>query len=652
MAMPSTPQHAKRELLRRYLAEWHRAVAREIRYAPTAETPSRVLYLEAFAVPGRAVPGPGDGPALGPLAALKTLDALRRDAARRGRKVAVGAVLIEEDPAKIAWLLEVLDRAGLAERTRVATADAAAPQPDEVVVIQADFAAIAPAVEALAAEAAHLLAVIDPPAPGRLPFAAARGLATLAAADLLIYLPLDGLEGPDAFGAAPVADLPPRQRRLAEGYAALLGEAPHHWLARWRAGRASAAGAVEAANGGSFARDYRIRLLQEAPDRFGKTFRLEPCAIGMLHPLLVSHDPARLLAMNSVIHSARGDGVFIEAPAPPQASDATPQPDSLRWVRLESTGALDLFATKPTKAAGETRGAAVPRPLAADRLVDVAAVAHHLALRFAGRTIPLRDIFISMLATDLFPDDVRRALTQLKRDRRATYRALNRTDEQVEFADGPRMLRPMPHLPAPALFAAIACEARGLTRLAQGHLARVLTGSAENTFPPGDAHMPETEPVRVLFVCLGNICRSPLAEAVFRHQARQRGVEHRFVVDSAGTSGYHTGCPPDGRSAATARLRGIEVGGASRQLQPRDLRHYHHVVAMDRENLAEIECLRTEAGGDARLHRLRDWDPRPEDGDVPDPYYGGAGGFERVQDMVERCCEALLDDLLGGAPAG
>ncbi|HEV2149756.1 MAG TPA: low molecular weight protein-tyrosine-phosphatase [Longimicrobiaceae bacterium] len=152
--------------------------------------------------------------------------------------------------------------------------------------------------------------------------------------------------------------------------------------------------------------------------------------------------------------------------------------------------------------------------------------------------------------------------------------------------------------------------------------------------------------MKILFVCLGNICRSPLAESVFRHLARERGVEHLFEVDSAGTSGYHAGAPPDRRSAATARARGITVAGASRQLTARDLRSFDYVIAMDAENQAEVEALHAATGGTARVHRLREWDPERSGTDVPDPYYGGARGFEDVHDMVERSCAALLVHLL------
>ncbi|MDB4949099.1 MAG: protein tyrosine phosphatase [Gemmatimonadetes bacterium] len=156
-----------------------------------------------------------------------------------------------------------------------------------------------------------------------------------------------------------------------------------------------------------------------------------------------------------------------------------------------------------------------------------------------------------------------------------------------------------------------------------------------------------TLPVSVLFVCLGNICRSPLAEAVFRHMVRQRGLEDRFVIDSAGTSGWHTGAAPDERSTATARRRGIELAGRSRKLMAADLETFDYVIAMDTENLDGILALAGKAGGArARVHRLREWDPPPDDGDVPDPYYGGPRGFDHVQDIVERSCAALLDHIV------
>jgi protein-tyrosine phosphatase len=161
----------------------------------------------------------------------------------------------------------------------------------------------------------------------------------------------------------------------------------------------------------------------------------------------------------------------------------------------------------------------------------------------------------------------------------------------------------------------------------------------------------KSERIRILFVCLGNICRSPLAECIFRHLARERDAEHRFEIDSAGTSGYHAGDPPDRRSVATARARGVEVMGRSRQLSRDDLTRFDLIIAMDEENRSGIERLRRESGARVRLHRLREWDPEPDMHDVPDPYFGGPGGFDEVHDIVQRSCAALLDELLSDAEA-
>ena len=154
--------------------------------------------------------------------------------------------------------------------------------------------------------------------------------------------------------------------------------------------------------------------------------------------------------------------------------------------------------------------------------------------------------------------------------------------------------------------------------------------------------MPD-DPIRVLFVCMGNICRSPLAEAVFRHQVAERGLDGRFEIDSAGTSGYHDGAPPDRRSTETARRRGITLTGRSRRVVEDDLHRFDYVIAMDADNERELRRL---PGGPARVHRLREWDPEPGDGNVPDPYYGGARGFEDVQDIVERASAAFLEHVV------
>ncbi len=156
--------------------------------------------------------------------------------------------------------------------------------------------------------------------------------------------------------------------------------------------------------------------------------------------------------------------------------------------------------------------------------------------------------------------------------------------------------------------------------------------------------MNATETIKVLFVCLGNICRSPLAEAVFRAAVRDAGVEHRFEIDSAGTSDYHEGEPADRRTQDVARRRGIMLTGRSRPITADDLVRFDYILVMDESNLRDVAELAERVTASARLHKLREFDPDAAgDLDVPDPYYGGPSGFERVHDIVERSCAGLLE---------
>ena len=156
--------------------------------------------------------------------------------------------------------------------------------------------------------------------------------------------------------------------------------------------------------------------------------------------------------------------------------------------------------------------------------------------------------------------------------------------------------------------------------------------------------------VSVLFVCLGNICRSPLAEGVFTSVAESRGLGSRFEADSAGTGAYHVGEPPDARATAVAARHGVDLPSVARQVTRRDFEHFDLVVAMDRSNRRSLERLRgpRPRPGAARIVLMRDHDPDPDSPDVPDPYYGSADGFERVYRIVQRCCEGLLDELAAG----
>ncbi len=148
----------------------------------------------------------------------------------------------------------------------------------------------------------------------------------------------------------------------------------------------------------------------------------------------------------------------------------------------------------------------------------------------------------------------------------------------------------------------------------------------------------------VLFVCLGNICRSPIAEGVFLHLARERGVLDRFEVDSCGTGSWHVGERADSRARMSAERRGIELVSVARQVDPeRDFDRFTWIVAMDRSNVQSL--LRVGAPKD-RVHLMRSFDAAAEkDLDVPDPYFGGDDGFETVLDMVEAACAGLLDRL-------
>jgi protein-tyrosine phosphatase len=156
-----------------------------------------------------------------------------------------------------------------------------------------------------------------------------------------------------------------------------------------------------------------------------------------------------------------------------------------------------------------------------------------------------------------------------------------------------------------------------------------------------------TEPIRLLFVCMGNICRSPTAEGVMRGLLREQGLEDAVEVDSAGTGDWHAGAPPDRRATAAAGVRGITLEGAARVVRRSDFADFDLILAADRSNLSD---LRAAAPPDARarIHLLREFDPGSAgapDLDVPDPYYGGDDGFEHVLDLVEAACRGVLDAL-------
>ncbi len=146
----------------------------------------------------------------------------------------------------------------------------------------------------------------------------------------------------------------------------------------------------------------------------------------------------------------------------------------------------------------------------------------------------------------------------------------------------------------------------------------------------------------VLFVCMGNICRSPTAEGVFRHLLEQQGMTEQVLTDSAGTHDYHIGAPPDLRAQAAAARRGYDLSMLrARQVTPADFERFDYVLAMDEANLGELLPLCPDASRD-RLRLLLEFAEDVERRDVPDPYYGGEQGFEDVLDLVENAARGLL----------
>jgi protein-tyrosine phosphatase len=157
---------------------------------------------------------------------------------------------------------------------------------------------------------------------------------------------------------------------------------------------------------------------------------------------------------------------------------------------------------------------------------------------------------------------------------------------------------------------------------------------------------------RILFVCMGNICRSPTAEAVMRTLVTDAGLEDRIEIDSAGTGGWHAGDPPDSRSVAAAARRGITVEGAARQVRRSDFEDFDVLAALDASNADALRRIAPDRSAAAKVRLLREFDPAAgADLDVPDPYYGGETGFDHVLDLVVAACRGLLDELGGRATA-
>jgi protein-tyrosine phosphatase len=158
--------------------------------------------------------------------------------------------------------------------------------------------------------------------------------------------------------------------------------------------------------------------------------------------------------------------------------------------------------------------------------------------------------------------------------------------------------------------------------------------------------------MKILFVCMGNICRSPLAEGLFLHLARERGVLDRFEVDSCGIGDWHVGRAPDPRSQAVANKYCFALACRARQVDPPDdFETFDLILAMDRANHRDLREL-ADVAHHGKIRLMREWDPEADEEhpEVPDPYYGGPQGFEDMYAMLRRSCERLLDELEGMGP--
>ena len=158
-------------------------------------------------------------------------------------------------------------------------------------------------------------------------------------------------------------------------------------------------------------------------------------------------------------------------------------------------------------------------------------------------------------------------------------------------------------------------------------------------------------PTRILMVCLGNICRSPLAEGAFRAHLDRRGLDW-IEVDSAGTGGWHAGEPPDRRAIACARGHGVDIAGLrARQLRARDFEDFHWLLCADADNLRDVRAL-APPGARERTALLLDWAGTVPHGEVPDPYYGDGSHFEGVWQLVDTAARAVVDRLSARPASG
>ena len=153
---------------------------------------------------------------------------------------------------------------------------------------------------------------------------------------------------------------------------------------------------------------------------------------------------------------------------------------------------------------------------------------------------------------------------------------------------------------------------------------------------------------KILFVCLGNICRSPAAEGIFNQKIKERDFENSFFVDSAGTGSWHVGNLPDQRMRKTALTRGIELTSRARQIEKNDLYEFDHILVMDKDNLRDVNALIQDQLNpvNSKIKLILSYSKETQLDEVPDPYYGGQNGFDKVFDLLDNAIDELIDSLL------
>ena len=154
--------------------------------------------------------------------------------------------------------------------------------------------------------------------------------------------------------------------------------------------------------------------------------------------------------------------------------------------------------------------------------------------------------------------------------------------------------------------------------------------------------------VKILFVCLGNICRSPAAEGIFKQKIKDRDLENLFFVDSAGTGGWHVGNLADPRMRETALLRGIELTSRSRKIELNDLYEFDHIIVMDKDNLDAVKSLTQDESNqlNSKIKLILNYSKKSQLDEVPDPYYGGQNGFDKVLDLLDDAIDGLIDSFI------